>query len=169
MDDVRTALEMKASFILMFIEKEVFISPWPPRRPGTMMRSKPCENPYFSSEICRYIGGQIHTWRKMRKMTQLKLAMLVHLDESQVSRHEHGFGLTIDILPLYAEALDCDLSMLLPPGKKKIIYDERDERINRIIDRILDVSDLPPEQREEVIHIVESTLNLVLPRTKNVN
>lgn len=166
MDDYIFDLQHKAVWIIIAIERELGISPWPPRIGNVKPKSKPCVTPFFSGDLSKFIGGRIHTFRRMRGITQEKLAQLVHLDPGQVSRHERGFGLTIDVLPLYADALGYDLKLFMPPGKSELIYDGLEGRISQIVERFLTVYDLPAGQREDVIRIVECTLNLALPISK---
>ncbi len=165
MDDVWFDHQMKAAFIIHVIIEELCISPWMPLKPGQLARSRPCVSPYYVGELSTYIGAQIHAYRKRRKMSQEKLAQLVHLDAGRVSHHEHGEGLTINVLPLYASALNCELSDLLPPGKKDL-YETLEDRIAHVVKRLLTIYELPPEQSEDIVTIVERTLNLAVPKSK---
>lgn len=104
-------------------------------------------------------------YRKRRNMSQEKLAQLVHLDAGRVSHHERGDGLTINTLPLYASALNCEVSDFLPPGKKDL-YESLEDRIALVVKRLLTIYELPPEQSEDVVTILERTLNLAIPKSK---
>ena len=86
---------------------------------------------------------------------------MIHVNVSQVSRHENGKQLTLKILPLYAKALECSVHDLLPLDDDEII-NELHKRINQIVDRFPELQNMPSEQREYVFRIVESTLSHVL-------
>lgn len=110
------------------------------------------------------IGGEIRRRRLHLEMTQEKLAQMVHIDAAQVSRHEHGHQLTLNILPLYAEALGCSVQALLPGHSTERVFSVLNDRLERINDLFPEILDLPPEQREQVLNIVETTLKLALKK-----
>jgi len=115
-----------------------------------------------SFTLLPFIGSQIKFIRKKKKMNQLALAHAVHVSASQVSRHEKGQQLTIDILEDYANALGCSIHDFLPPDQLKRIDEEYRMRVNEIMNLIPEAANLPKDEREKVFSIVENTLKLAL-------
>lgn len=110
------------------------------------------------------IGEEIRRRRLHLEMTQEKLAQMIHIDTAQVSRHEHGRQLTLNILPLYAEALGCSVQALLPGHSTERVFSTLNDHLERIYDLFPEILELPPEQREQVLNIVETTLKLALKK-----
>ena len=55
----------------------------------------------------KYIGKNIRDRRVSQGMTQEALSALVYVDVKTVKRHEKGIGLTLNMIPAYAYALNC--------------------------------------------------------------
>lgn len=108
------------------------------------------------------IGEEIKRRRQALYMTQEKLAQMIHIDAGQVSRHERGLQLTLNILPLYAEALGCSVQDLLPGRSPERMFSALNERMDTINDLFPEILELPPEERDQVLNIVETTLRLAL-------
>ena len=112
-------MELHAASILLDITQELFISSIPPRpdknsRIKLVPMDRPSDKLYVAESLSVEVGKRIKNIRLRKGMTQLDLALEVHLDDTTVSRHERGFYLSLDILPLYAEALGCSLASSFP-------------------------------------------------------
>lgn len=59
------------------------------------------------------IGKNIRDRRVGRGLTQEALSALMYVDVKTVKRHEKGQGLTLNMIPAYAAALDCSLMDLM--------------------------------------------------------
>lgn len=118
--------------------------------------------PLMATALLPFIGSQIRHFRKKKKMDQLDLADAVHLSASQVSRHENGQQLTVEILENYAYALDCSIHDLLPPDQLRIIDDALRAQVAEIMNLIPEAADLPAAERDKVLSIVENALKLAL-------
>lgn len=71
-------------------------------------------------EEIRYIGLRIAYFRKMRNLTQAKLAELVSINKNYLSHIESGSSFKVVSLPLLikiSKALDVKLSMLVDFGE----------------------------------------------------
>lgn len=55
------------------------------------------------------IGKNIRDRRVSRDLTQEALSDLMYVDVKTVKRHEKGQGLTLNMIPAYAAALNCSL------------------------------------------------------------
>lgn len=71
-----------------------------------------CAAPIF--DFAEQIGTRIRMNRIRRNMTQQKLAIMMHMDKSTISRNERGLSLTLDAIPQYAEQLGCAVHDLVP-------------------------------------------------------
>lgn len=71
-----------------------------------------CAAPIF--DFAEQIGTRIRANRIRRNMSQQKLAIMMHMDKSTISRNERGLSLTLDAIPQYAEQLGCAVHDLVP-------------------------------------------------------
>lgn len=71
-----------------------------------------CAAPIFN--FAEQIGTRIRMNRIRRNMTQQKLAIMMHMDKSTISRNERGLSLTLDAIPQYADRLGCTVHDLVP-------------------------------------------------------
>ena len=154
--------QIKASQILLRIKEELSISPFPEFRAGIRASSIPSPSPYVVGELAEQIGSRIHTRRILKHLTQEKLAEETEEDPSSVSRHERGQHLTLDNISNYAKALGCSLDDLIPDGKREQLFDQRQERINAIISRFQKIRELPEDEFNNVIDLVQIALNMTL-------
>ena len=154
--------QISACWLLLRIEEELCISPYPPRRPGIVPSCIPSPSPYVVGELATQIGSRIHTRRVLKGWTQEDLAERTGEDNSTVSRHERGKHLTLDNISLYVKALECSLDDLIPDGKAAQLFDKRQDRINAIISRFQEIRKLPDDEFNNVIDLVQLALNMAL-------
>lgn len=78
-------------------------------------------------DINQYIGSRIRNYRKMKKMTILELADVIHKSKATVSKYETG-DIALDVQTLYeiAEALNVNLDQLTNyhPQKEEVQMEE---------------------------------------------
>lgn len=118
-----------------------------------------------SVDLASQIGAQIKKYRLERNMTQEQLAEKAHTSHTQVSRHESGRNLTVEILQSYADALGVSPKDLIPSAdsKSKTKYHENfDKIISCIAERMPELHTLSAEQCNRVCQIVKNTLDLIL-------
>ena len=68
-------------------------------------------------EFIPEVGKQIRKMRKEAHLTQEKLAEILDISVSSVSRHERGINLKLELLPKYARGLGTEPRELLPPAR----------------------------------------------------
>jgi len=154
--------DMLASFLMNDLSEALCISYFPPHDPHIQGCARVKESPELLPTLGSQVGMQIKIRRLRSGMTQLALAQKVHVDEATVSRHEHGKNITLDIIPVYAEAFGCKLYDLIPQEQGEVLYEHKQERINQVIDDFQKLNKLPDEELEEVIKIIEGIIKVSL-------
>ena len=101
------------------------------------------------------VGNNIKRIRNQRDYTQLKLARLVSVDTSTVSRNENGKGLTIEAIQDYARALNCsenDITQVCGVAETALEPDPMTTRLNQI-------RNLPDNEQVEILKVIDTMLN----------
>ncbi len=154
--------DMLAAFLMRDLSEALGISYFPPHDPHIQGCARVKEKPELVPTIGSQVGLQIRNRRLRSGMTQLALAQKVHVDEATVSRHERGMNITLDIIPAYAEALECRLYDLIPQEQGEVLYEHRQERINQVIDEFQRLKKLSDDELEEVLQVIEGIIKVSL-------
>ena len=105
-----------------------------------------------SAEIlCKTIAKNIKCERTRKGWSQPVLADKLGESVRTLGRHESGEGITIDVVPLYAEALGCSVAELC------VEKTEEEYRLYKAFER---TQKLPDNQRECILGFVENGLKL---------
>lgn len=105
-----------------------------------------CAAPIFN--FAEQIGTRIRMNRIRRNMTQQKLAIMMHMDKSTISRNERGLSLTLDAIPQYADRLGCTVHDLVPD------YDyisDRERSFDKVIEEFRISNNLSNEDMESLL------------------
>ena len=109
-----------------------------------------CAAPIFN--FAEQIGTRIRMNRIRRNMTQQKLAIMMHMDKSTISRNERGLSLTLDAIPQYADRLGCTVHDLVPD------YDyisDRERSFDKVIEEFRISNNL---SNEDMLSLIPTTL-----------
>ncbi len=158
-------LEMRAVWLLDHIKERVGISYFPYVPPGpNAYKSRHLDEPILDHSISAEVGRRIHIWRLRHDWTLLYLGGKVGVDESTVSKHEKGNGISLDILPRYAEAFGLTVHDLIPDGKADNLFPEdvRQEKIRLAVAEFQRLYDLPDEKLDEVLKTVTQMIHVAL-------
>ena len=158
-------LEMRAVLLLDYIQEQVGISYFPYTPPGPhAFKSRHLDEPILEHNISTEVGRRIHIWRLRHDWTLRYLGDKVGVDESTVSKHEKGNGISLDILPRYADAFGLTVHDLIPDGKADNLYpeDARQEKIRQAVTEFQRLNDLSDEKLDEVLKAVTQMIHVAL-------
>ena len=105
-----------------------------------------CAAPIFN--FAEQIGTRIRMNRIRRNMTQQKLAIMMHMDKSTISRNERGLSLTLDAIPQYADRLGCTVHDLVPDYDYII---DRERSFDKVIEEFRISNNLSNEDMESLL------------------
>lgn len=108
------------------------------------------------------VGALIHQYRQNKNMTQLALAQKMHVDAATISRHEHGQSIPLDMLPEYADNLGVRLNDLILEDNASVNADDKQQKIDRVINRFQELHNLSDEKLDNVLGLVNGLVNLSL-------
>ncbi|EJR68162.1 hypothetical protein IIO_00481 [Bacillus cereus VD115] len=85
----------------------------------------------MKQDISKYVGQQIKNFRKLKKMTQKELGLLIGKKHNTISSYENGTNEPEqDVLFAIAQALDISINDLFPPTNE--IYKNNDQTISLV-------------------------------------
>ena len=158
-------LEMRAFSLLDHVKERVGISYFPYIPPGpNNYKARYLDEPILDHNISVEVGRRIHIWRLRHDWTLLYLGGKVGVDESTVSKHEKGKGITLDILPHYAKAFGLTIHDLIPDGKADNLYpeDARQEKIRQAVTEFQKLNGLSDEKLDEVLKVITQMIHVSL-------
>ena len=157
-------LAFRAVSLLEYIQEHVGFCYYAASRPGIVAANRIYDKPVLADNISAAVGMRIHIWRLRHNWTLLYLGGKVGVDESTVSKHEKGKGITLDILPLYAEAFGLTVHDLIPDGKADNLYPEnaRQEKIRQAVAEFQKLENLSDEKLDEVLKTVTQIIHVAL-------
>ena len=97
------------------------------------------------------IGKNIRDKRVSKGMTQEALSALMYEDVRTVKRHENGIGLTLNMIPAYAAALNCSRVDLMFANV------EINDPVYRVLGKIKSFSE---EDQKRIVGIIVQCLGL---------
>lgn len=162
--DTELWLSLRAVSLLEYIREHVGFCYYAAPRPGVLAASRIYDKPVLAENISNGVGQRIYICRLRRNWTQLYLGGLIGVDESTVSKHEKGRGITLDILPRYAEAFGMTVHDLIPDGKADNLYPEdvRQEKIRQAVSEFQKLKGLSDEKLDEVLKTVTQLIHVAL-------
>ena len=127
-------------------------------------KSRHLDEPILDHRISTEVGLRIRFQRLRRDWSQRSLGQKVGVDESTVSKHEKGNGISLDILPRYAEAFGLTVHDLIPNNKAECLYpeDKRQEKICQAVSEFQKLNALPDEKLDEVLKVVTQMIHVSL-------
>lgn len=158
-------LEMRAFSLLAHVKERVGISYFPYIPPGpNAYKTRHLDEPILEHNISTEVGLRIRFCRLRRDWTQRFLGNKVGVDESTVSKHEKGDGITLDILPRYADAFGLTVHNLIPDGKADNLYpeDARQEKIRQAVTEFQKLNGLSDEKLDEVLKVITQMIHVSL-------
>lgn len=157
-------LSLRAVSLLEYIREHIGFCYYATPRPGLAAANRIYDEPVLADNISTAVGQRIHIWRLRHNWTLLYLGGKVGVDESTVSKHEKGSGITLDILPRYADAFGLTVHDLIPDGKADNLYpeDTRQEKIRQAVTEFQKLNGLSDEKLDEVLKTVTQIIHVAL-------